>query len=175
MGETSWVGVSARFTNVLIDLYNKAKISIQTPRSETSAVPISQGVLQGEPSSSLLFALLISDIVDFFIYRDKLGIQISILYDIIILAFAGDLVFLADSALNLIHKLKIFQEYCDINRNIKMNKKRKLWISVKQPELIQNQTFFMQIQGLKLLKVTDTWVFHLQARVFLGWRMTTSA
>ena len=91
-------GVSPGFINILIDLYNKASLSIVTSQGKTPPVSVTKGVLQGDPTSPELFSLLLADLESFLSSRGVSGVSILHQHEFNVLAFADDLVILADSA-----------------------------------------------------------------------------
>ena len=103
-------------------------MKIRTVEGDTKSFPVSEGVLQGELISPLLFALYISDIDDIFKTLESQGIRgISVNHQtsIHILAYADDLVILAESARHLQEKLKVLHEYCkgyDLTVNVSKTK-----------------------------------------------------
>lgn len=72
------------------------------------------GVLQGDPVSALTFILFISDI-ESELRKQVRGINITIKVDILLLAYADDLVILAESEVDVCKKLRILQKYCTDN------------------------------------------------------------
>lgn len=85
--------VSASFLRVLIDFYNKAKLSVRTNDGLTEPVEITEGVLQGETLCPILFSLFLSDLEEFFRERGARGISINHETGILLLAYADDVVF----------------------------------------------------------------------------------
>lgn len=146
------LGVSSCFINILIDLYNKATTRIVTPEGKTPQVSISRGVMQGDSLSPLLFSLLISDLEKFFKDNDVSGISISHLYEFIILAFADDLVILADSVPNLKRKLKLLHEYCERNKLMVNDQKTKVMIFGKTSYINPNLSFSYGGAPLEIVK-----------------------
>ena len=73
-------------------------------------IRVSKGVLRGETLSSLLFALFIHDLEDFLKDKGIRGVSASHLTEILLLAYADDLVFLSDSKIGMNKLLKVFYE-----------------------------------------------------------------
>ena len=91
-------------------------MKIRTVEGHTKKFPVSEGVLQGELTSPLLFALYISDIDDIFKALEVEGIRgvnINHYTAIHVLAYADDLVILAENAAHLQKKLDILHSYCN--------------------------------------------------------------
>lgn len=76
---------------------------------------MSEGVLQGEVLSPLLFIIYISDMITFLRGRGVRGIDINYMYDVLTLVYAGDLIILAYSSIDLKRKLSILEEYGNVN------------------------------------------------------------
>ena len=57
------VGISAQMIRVLQSLYNRASMKVQIDNfNNTNTIDVTEGVLQGDPLSPLLFSMFISDI-----------------------------------------------------------------------------------------------------------------
>ncbi|CAG5075373.1 Protein of unknown function [Cotesia congregata] len=95
--------------------YDQAILQVRSERLLSGAFEVTEGVLQGEILSPILFILYLSDIVDFFRSREALGIQINNVYDLLMLLYADDLVILARTINELKKSLKILEEYCTCN------------------------------------------------------------
>lgn len=76
---------------------------------------VTEGVLQREILSPILFILYLHDIVDFFRSRGAQGIQTNNVYDLLMLLYADDLVIRARTINDLKKTLKILEEYCTRN------------------------------------------------------------
>ena len=85
---------------------------------------IRDGVLQVEVMSSLCCALFIADIEEFFKSKCIREISLNHMLEIILLAFADDMVFIADSPVWLKRIIKALEEYFHIN-SLEVNIKRK--------------------------------------------------
>ena len=70
---------------------------VKTSDGVTPSVDITQGVLQGEVLSPLLFAILLHDLEEFFVKINSRGIFINQFTEVNVLAYADDLIILADS------------------------------------------------------------------------------
>lgn len=113
-------GVSSKVVRVLQDLYQKANMRIKlgnNMRSET--IDITQGVLQGDALSPLLFSLFLYDIIRFFKSRGHTNIE----REVDILLFADDLVLTARDIVDLQAKLDTLNEYIHLKKlEVNVNK-----------------------------------------------------
>lgn len=89
-------GVSSMIIRVLRDLYGKANMKMKLNADETNHIEITQGVLQGDSGSLILFSIFTHDI-HFFITNghDKIIKKMEILL------FADDLILISNNILNL--------------------------------------------------------------------------
>ncbi|CAL8136950.1 unnamed protein product [Orchesella dallaii] len=109
------VGVSAKFVRIFRDLYSKAAMRVRTREGASKRFDVAEGVLQGELTSPLFFALFISDIDDVFSALQSNGIRglnINHNTSLHVLAYADDLVILADCPTHLQTKLDALSQYC---------------------------------------------------------------
>ncbi|KAK9753304.1 Reverse transcriptase (RNA-dependent DNA polymerase) [Popillia japonica] len=109
------MGISAKFINILKNLYNGANISIKVGKDVSGSVTLREGFLQGEILSPLLFAIYINDLEDYLRKSKLSGINVDGETDIILLAYADDLALVSDSPISLQRKLNILERYCDAN------------------------------------------------------------
>lgn len=109
------LGISASFINILIDFYDKAKISVRTTEGLSESVDITEGVLQGETLSPTLFSLFLSDLEDCFRSEGARGISVNHETDILLLAYADDIVIFSHSPVDMNKQLNILKSYCDDN------------------------------------------------------------
>lgn len=88
-------------------------------------IDVSKGVLQGETLSPLLFAIFISDFESFLRSKGVRGVSVSHITEILLLAYADDIVLFADDFFNMKRIVKALFEYCIVNKlevNIKKTK-----------------------------------------------------
>ncbi|XP_073981931.1 uncharacterized protein [Rhodnius prolixus] len=97
------------------DLYEKAYFKVDIGGWTSNEIKVSQGVLQGDKLSPLLFALFISDITEYFERNGAKGLSISSDREINLLLYADDLVILAWSWSDAQKKLNILEKYCSEN------------------------------------------------------------
>jgi len=111
-------GVSARFIRILQSLYNKASFIIKLENEFSDPISVTEGVLQGEVLSPLLFILFISDFEKDLRNDNLEGINIDGHNDILTLLFADDAVVLARSPVILRKVLLSLEKYCNKNKLI---------------------------------------------------------
>ena len=119
------VGLSSKLINIIRDFYSKSNIKISNSSQLSNSIKVTKGVLQGETLSPLLFALFLHDLESFMLERGIRGVSVNHLTEILLLAYADDIVFLADSYIGMKKVLKIFYEYCQVNKlsiNLKKTK-----------------------------------------------------
>lgn len=76
---------------------------------------MSEGVLQGEVVSPLLFIFFRSGMIVYFRERNVRGIGVNSMCDLLMLLYADDLVILAYSSIDLKRKLTFLDDYCNEN------------------------------------------------------------
>ena len=118
------LGFSSKILNTLNSFYSQAKAAVKISATRYSdTVPITQGVLQGEIVSPLLFALFLHDLLSYLLSRGCRGVSIDASYEIILLAYADDIVMLADTVCEVTRQHKAFYAYC-INNKLIVNPKK---------------------------------------------------
>ncbi|CAG5084863.1 Similar to jockey\pol: RNA-directed DNA polymerase from mobile element jockey (Drosophila funebris) [Cotesia congregata] len=116
-------GISPKIFRILKILYDQAICQIRSGGMLSEKFEVTEGVLQGEILSPLLFILYLYDIVKYFREKKAKSIQINSNYDMIMLLYADDLVILSDSILNLRKNVNILEEYCGTHKlNINFSK-----------------------------------------------------
>lgn len=90
------LGISSKILRIIRGLYRIATVQIKQSGSYSKKYPVTEGVLQGESLSPLLFSLFISDVELFFRRRGFTGLNVDNRNDIILLLYADDLVLLGD-------------------------------------------------------------------------------
>lgn len=155
--EKLWVkllklGVSAKMIRIMKNLYDKAVLRVNTDEGLTDDVRITEGVLQGEILSPLLFILYISDIDDYFRSRDLSGIDINNKLDVMILLYADDLAIVARNKADLRTKLKALRLYCLDNDLIVNESKTQILYCRKKGRYPKRLKFFYGDVQLKVVK-----------------------
>lgn len=121
------MGICGKLIRVIKGLYSNATVQIKSGQLVSGKkFKVSQGVLQGESLSPLLFSIFVSDIESFFRQRGALGLSIDGGHDVVLLLYADDLVILSDSAADLNRKLGVLAEYCLVNELVVNGDKTKV-------------------------------------------------
>lgn len=102
--------------NIIRNFYSISSTCIRTGNGETDYIKVTQGILQGEVLSLLLFVMFIIDLESFFIERGCRGLSINRISEVLVLGYADDLVFLSDTPVELSRKLKALHDYCVLNK-----------------------------------------------------------
>ena len=105
------LGVTANLIKIVQNLYKIANVMVDVNGMLSKPVKVSKGVLQGDPFSALAFILFISDI-ETVLRKHVRGINVTISTDILLLAYADDLVILAESPIDAQRKLNYLEKYC---------------------------------------------------------------
>lgn len=120
------LGVSTKFIRVLIQLYKNASFVLKLNDEISKDFNVTEGVLQGENLSPLLFILFINDFETFLRSKHLCGVNIDGNTDLLSLLYADDAVILADSPSNMRKILSAVEEYAFINNLVVNTKKTKI-------------------------------------------------
>lgn len=107
------MGVSSKFINIVRAFYENAFACVRTDQGNTDFVRVTQGLLQVEVLSPNLFSLYLSDMEKFLLDKGCRGLAINSLLEVLLLAYADDLVLLSDSPVKLNKKLLALDLYCN--------------------------------------------------------------
>lgn len=109
------LGVSAKFVRLIDEIYSNAYIKVNNDNQFTEPIRVTQGVLQGDPMSPLLFSLMIADFESYFLQNGCKGVKLGENNQVILLNFADDTMILASSTVDAQDKLNILEKYCEKN------------------------------------------------------------
>lgn len=109
------LGISTTLINVVKSHYAQATIQVNSRNALSEEFEITEGVLQGESFSPLLFLLCMADLVDYFRAKGLEGLNIDGIHDRVMLLYADDTVIPAHTHIDLARKLKVLGEYCEKN------------------------------------------------------------
>ncbi len=154
------IGVSPKLIRVLKSIYDQATMSVRSPNGHTKKYDVAEGVLQGELTSPLLFSLFISDIEDVFKLAETnglRGINLNHKFSFHVLAYADDLVILADCPTQLQEKLDILHKYCEeLGLTVNVQKTKILIFHHKHRTILSSSSFRY---GDKSVEVVSTFTY----------------
>ena len=107
--------MSAKFIRILKYVYDNAAFRVKLDNLLTKKFNITEGVLQGEVLSLLLFILFISDFERFLREHGLKGVDINGYVDLLLLLYADDAVALAASAVQMHRLICAIEAYCNLN------------------------------------------------------------
>lgn len=129
-------GISSKFLQILISLYNQAKGQILTPNGLTESFYFQRGVFQGEPNSSLLFNYFIDGLARRLKMSGIMPVKVG-KADFHLLLFPDDLVIVANSDHDLQRKIHVAAKFFE-DRGLQVNiAKTKVVIFAKRKETRQ--------------------------------------
>ena len=152
----SALGLSKKFLNILDNLYSNSFFVLKN--STSNPIKIGRGVLQGERLSPVLFSLLLSDIEIFLRSKGCRGIQVNNVIDILLLAYADDIVILTESPHMLLRVLRYLEEYCNQNFLSVNEQKTEIVIFRKKGHKLSKEIPNFYFAGSKL-KITDDYCY----------------
>lgn len=103
-----------------MNLYEKANISVKSKAGRSTGIEITEGVMQGQTLSPVIFNLFISDLEEYFINKRIRGVSINKSKEILIEACVDDIAILADNIVLMIKIIRILKEYCQ-EKELKIN------------------------------------------------------
>nr|XP_046485669.1 uncharacterized protein LOC124220588 isoform X2 [Neodiprion pinetum] len=128
-GKLQRKGLSSKVIKILQSLYSSVNIRIGNSDGISDPIYITKGVLQGEILSSILFSIFIANLEDFLLKKKYIrGVSINHLVEILLLAYADDIVILAESYIHMKRIIEALYEYCVINKLSVNTKKTKVII-----------------------------------------------
>ncbi|BES98052.1 Reverse transcriptase (RNA-dependent DNA polymerase) [Nesidiocoris tenuis] len=107
-------------------LYSHATFQVRIRGQLSESIDLTEGVLQGETLSPLLFALFLADVEDYFRANNCSGLDVDGRRDALLLLYADDMVILGDSIVDINRKLGVLQSYCSLNKLVVNTAKTKL-------------------------------------------------
>lgn len=136
------LGVSTKLINLIRSLYGCAEMQVRSNKELSDSFEVTEGVLQGESLSPLLFLLFIADFEEYFRVRGRVGVNIDGTNDLISAQFADDTVLVSESQVGLSRMLGTLHEYCSLN-GLEVNSKKTFcvvygWPCQKISEVQQN-------------------------------------
>ena len=145
------IGVSARFIRILQSIYDRASFVIRLPDCDSDPISVTEGVLQGEVLSPLLFSLFISDFESELRSSNIEGLNIDGINDILTLLFADDAVVLARSPVMLRKILQSLESYCEKNKLVVNTDKTQI-VHFRKGGRASSNTFTYKNQPIAIVK-----------------------
>ena len=126
-------------------------MKVRNQLGTTNSIEVTEGVLQGEILSPTIFALFIADLKNFLLSKGIRGISVTKLAEILLLAYADDIVILVDSPAMMKRTLKVLFEYCEKNA-LKVNlKKTEIIVFKKGGKIKSNISFCFGKDSIKIV------------------------
>jgi len=147
------LGVSAKFIRWLRNLYQTSNMKIRLQGNNLSSpIDITEGVLQGEVLSPLLFNIYISEVETILKEAEGIGVNISSTEQIHMLAYADDMVVLSESAHGLKMKIEALENYFE-TLSLKVNiSKTKILVFRRGGRVSKKFHFFYKGQEIELVR-----------------------
>lgn len=158
----SSIGVSCNFVNVIRSLYSSATVNILLPHDQSPPIPVTNGVLQGDTLSPLLFALFLHDIETYLqSHCPQLhGVSITQTCSILGLLYADDYVHLSHSPVHLQLALRTLHSYAIDNGLVINSEKSKVMVFRRSGRLPRGTSFFLgdsEIEVVNKYKYLGVW------------------
>ena len=109
----SRLGIRGNILDVLVSLYDAAKVAIRTTEGTTEFFDVCRGILQGDSCSPLIFSLFLAGLEEYIRGRGFSGVNVDGENEILTLCFADDLCILGFSKVDIQHKLQALLEYSE--------------------------------------------------------------
>jgi hypothetical protein len=144
--------ISTKFLLLLKKMYESSHIRITTTTNDrTDYVKLTKGLLQGDPVSPTLFNIFLNDAEIYLRSKGHRGVKISENEDIILLAYADDIVILSTSIIDLRDKITNLEEYCNEKQLIINTEKTNILIFKKRINKRLEQTFKIYNQQIQIV------------------------
>lgn len=166
-------GLSAKILRVLKSLYDGATLRVRSGGELSKEVEITEGVLQGEILSPLLFILFIADLEQELRKNGLVGVNIDGVNDLLMLLYADDLVILADSQVDLNRKLRALDTYCRAN-SLSINTSKTKIVPCRSGGSAKESKFFYREEEIETVS-TYTYLGVPFASSSLGLKAANSA
>lgn len=149
------LGLSTNLVLLLKNLYDGASACVRVEGELSDSFGVTEGVLQGETLSPLLFILYLADIEQFLRTRGLEGVNVDGVNDIMLLMYADDLIVLSHSRVDLRRKLCALQEFCQ-STGLEVNtSKTKVVVFRAGGALSQEDVHGFEFDGVKLQVVSN--------------------
>ena len=147
------IGVSAKIIRWLKTLYENSTMQIRLNNDcLSSPIDITEGVLQGEILSPLLFNLYISEVEKTLRNSEGVGVNISTTEQLHMLAYADDMVILSESAYGMKRKIEALEIYFkDLSLSVNIDK-TKILIFQRGGRISRNVHFSYNGKAIDIVK-----------------------
>jgi hypothetical protein len=169
-------GISSKLVRIIEALYAIASMRIKTALGFTDPILVTEGLLQGEQLSPLLFCIFISDMEEYFLEQGCTGVEINEKLRVLVLLYADDLILLGDTPEDLQRKLDTLHQYC-MGKGLKVNiKKTKVVVFRKGGRLPESLKFNYNNEPLEIVNsyvylgvcMSSSGLFHKAADQMCG-------
>lgn len=109
------LGVGGRFIRTVGSLYEQASLQVRSGGVLSDTFHITEGVLQGEMLSPLLFILFLHDVETYFRERNLYGPSINGFTDLLMMLYADDVILLASTPKMMRKMVSCLEQYCKEN------------------------------------------------------------
>lgn len=145
------IGLSAKIIRVIKSLYDEATFTVRVNNCHSRAFDVTEGVLQGETLSPLLFSLFISDFETHLRRYQIEGLNIDGPKDLPLLLYADDAVALTASPVHLRKIIKGVESYCFIN-GLQVNTSKTQIMHFRRGGIATKEVFKYENETLKIVK-----------------------
>ena len=108
-------GIYGKFMRTIANIYVDAFVIIDVKENKTDRINVTKGVLQGDPISAEFYILCTSDMDNHFKCQGFKGIKTGPNDNVLMITFAIDTVFFANSITGCQDLLNCLLDYCNIN------------------------------------------------------------
>lgn len=144
--------MNSKMIRILIFLYSRATMLIRNSSGLSDPIDITEEVLQGEVLSPILFALFPADLEDFLIRQGIKGAELKNMLQILLLAYANDIVFLMLTVEEMNKILGLLWAYCEENLLQVNTDKTNIIIFKKGGRNARNLSFLYGQSEIKIVK-----------------------
>lgn len=145
------MGCSPKIIRLLQSLYGQAVLNVRVGNSLSGDIPVTEGVLQGEVLSPLLFSLFLANL-ELHLRQDGIeGPSLNPTEDLLLLMYADDIVILARSPVILRRILASLDRYCALN-GLNVNTAKTKVMELKQGGRKTNKAYFYHNDPIEVVR-----------------------
>lgn len=145
------LGVSLKFIRILKNLYDSAFFRVRVNNKYSKEIRVTEGVLQGESLSPLIFILFISDFEKFLRAEKLEGVNIDGMIDLLLLLYADDAVALTNTPVQMRKLLTAIEKYCKLNQ-LTVNTQKTQIVNFRRNGRQTKEKFYFENQELCVVK-----------------------